>query len=66
MELAKSLCVALRPFEPGTWQSVDEALGAVPLNNNNKINDLININFSGAIPNWCIDWMRQSRISGVA
>jgi hypothetical protein len=67
IELANQASDAIRPFyiehdwKRNPWPLVEQSLGREPLRHADKINQLLDSLASGAIPSWCLEWLRASR-----
>jgi hypothetical protein len=60
--LARQVSDAVAEYDPPLrWAGLNAALGPQPLRFENYINDVLDTQASGAIPDWCLEWLRRSR-----
>jgi hypothetical protein len=51
--------IIYRPEYP--WHAVQAALGSEPLRHEQRVYDILDSWASGAIPDWCLAWLRRAR-----
>jgi hypothetical protein len=63
--LSRQVWDTIRPYyiehnwTKGPWEEVNRALGAEPLRNETKINEVLEVEASGGFPAWCFEWWRK-------